>query len=136
MSKQQANTTIARAKQLERQEQLLQRFSECGSIIQACEESAVQRDAHYRWMATDPEYKERFLAAKQQAVDALEARVFQRANVDSDRLAEFLLRGLRPEVYGDRFKAEMTGKDGSPIQTESKVVVEFVRPQPLTGGDR
>lgn len=110
------NRTIARNKAAERQTAILQRFSECGSILQACEESGVSRDCHYRWLATDPEYKERFAEAKRQAIDALEARVFQRANVESDRLAEFLLRGLRPEVYGDRFKGEISGPNGGPIE--------------------
>ena len=97
------------------QEQFLERFSECGSVLQACNDTGVSRRNHYVWMADDPEYKKAFEAAKKEAVDALEARVFQRANVESDRLAEFLLKGLRPEVYGDRFKQEITGKDGGPI---------------------
>ena len=97
------------------QEQFLERFSECGSVLQACNDTGVSRRAHYVWLADNPEYKAAFEKAKREAVDALEARVFQRANVESDRLAEFLLKGLRPEVYGDRFKQEITGKDGGPI---------------------
>jgi hypothetical protein len=87
--------------------QFLERFSECGSVLQACQDTGVARRTHYDWLVDDPEYKAAFERAKQQAIDALESRVFQRANVESDRLAEFLLKGLRPELYGERMKSEV-----------------------------
>lgn len=104
----------------EQRAQFLERFSECGSVLQACNDTGVPRRTHYHWLSEDPQYKEAFERAKKEAVDALEARVFQRANVESDRLAEFLLKGLRPEVYGDRFKQEITGKDGGPIDIRAQ----------------
>ena len=55
--------------------------------------------------------------------------------VELDALKWFTSK-LRPDKYGDSSKLSVTGADGGAIQTESKVVVEFVRPQPLTGGDR
>jgi hypothetical protein len=109
----------------EQREQFLERFSECGSVLQACNDTGVARRTHYEWLAADPEYKAAFEVAKQQAVDALEARVFQRANVESDRLAEFLLKGLRPQIYGDRFKAEHSGPDGKPMETETTLRITF-----------
>ena len=125
MSKPKTQQSRARDTQLERQAEFLDRYSQCGSILQACQEVGVDRTRHYAWLVDDDTYRERFAKAKHEAVDALEARVFLRANVESDRLAEFLLKGLRPEVYGDRFKAEHSGPDGKPIQTETSVTVSF-----------
>ena len=127
----------------EQRAQFLERFSECGSVLQACNDTGVPRRTHYHWLSEDAEYKAAFEAAKREAVDALEARVFQRANVESDRLAEFLLKGLKPEVYGDRFKAELTGKDGGPIDiraakleslTDDELNVALDLQRKLTGG--
>ena len=101
----------------ERQDAFLERFSECGSILQAAQEAGMDRKLHYKWLVEVEGYKERYQQARLEAIESLEARVFQRANVESDRLAEFLLKGLKPEVYGDRFKAEHSGVNGGAIQT-------------------
>lgn len=109
------NALITKAKQYE----FLECFSGCGSLLQAAESAAVHRNSHYHWLA-DQDYRRAFMEAKLKAIDALESRVFQRANVDSDRLAEFLLKGLKPDVYGDRMKSELSGPGGAPIDIRNQ----------------
>lgn len=125
MKKASAHSRVPARVNNEQRAQFLERFSECGSVLQACSDTGVARRTHYEWLADDPEYKQQFERAKQQAVDALESRVFQRANVESDRLAEFLLKGLKPEVYGDRMKAQISGVDGGAIGVEVKHSIDF-----------
>ncbi len=45
----------------------------------ACEVAKVRRSSHYRWLENDPEYREAFELAKQDAADILEAEAFRRA---------------------------------------------------------
>lgn len=108
---------------------VLEQFAACGRVDLACERAGVDRGNHYRWLKKYPDYKAAFNAAHEQAVDLLEDRARERvmdtAN-PSDRLLEFLLKGLRPDKYGDRMKNEHSGPGGSAIPT--KVTVEFVRP--------
>ncbi|MCH7474353.1 MAG: hypothetical protein IIA27_06745 [Gemmatimonadetes bacterium] len=92
----------------------------------ACEVAGVGRSSHYRWLEKDPEYREAFELAKEDAADILEAEAYRRAveGVEkpvgwykgkpggtvreySDILLIFLLKALRPEKYRER--VEMHG---------------------------
>lgn len=98
-------------------------FRETGNVRQACDAADVARSSHYRWLDQDPEYREAFDLAREDAADILEAEAKRRA-VDgveeltgwykgeaggvvrkySDTLLIFLLKGLRPEVYRERME--------------------------------
>lgn len=97
-------------------------------------------------------WSERLRDAREQAADRLEAEAFRRAvdgvdepqigrvgkdqdgilkNQDgtpvvlkrySDGLLTLLLKANRPDKFKDRTSTEMTGKDGGPIKTETKVI--------------
>lgn len=109
-------------------------FAECGNITQAAKIAKIERASHYRWLE-DAEYKGAFDAAQEQAVDALEQEARRRAlhGVDepvfykgmecgairkySDTLLIFLLKGLKPAMYRDNLRAEISGPDGGPIES-------------------
>ena len=113
-----------------RQRAFLKAYSITGSVVKSAEAAKVERGMHYRWIK-DKEYQQAFEAARLEFADVLEAAVISRA-VDgtlepvfykgkavgairrySDGNAQFLLRGLRPDVYRDR--TEITGKNGGPV---------------------
>lgn len=123
------------------QDALLAAFAQCGNVLLSCARSGVGRATHYLWLKQDPDYAERFKLAEQDAVESLEAEARRRAHdglkrkkftksgdpiVDpetgeqyfereySDTLLIFLLKGLRPEKYRERF--EHSGPNGGPIQ--------------------
>ena len=96
-------------------------FRETGNVCLACQAAGVGRSSHYRWLEQDPEYREAFDQAKEDATDVLEAEAHRRAveGVEepvgwdkgvaggtvrrySDVLLMFLLKGLRPERYRER----------------------------------
>ncbi|MCH7564042.1 MAG: hypothetical protein IH968_09475 [Gemmatimonadetes bacterium] len=98
-------------------------FRENGNVRLACEAADVGRSSHYRWLETDPAYREAFGSAKEDAADILEAEAKRRA-VDgieefvgwykgepggvvrkySDTLLIFLLKGLKPDVFRERLE--------------------------------
>ena len=54
-------------------------FRELGNVRLACEAADVGRSSHYRWLDQDPEYREAFDLAKEDAADILEAEAKRRA---------------------------------------------------------
>ena len=97
-------------------------FSRCGSISKAAKRAKVDRGSHYHWMETDPEYPDIFQRAREQGLDAVEDMLHEEAiEARNITAAIFLLKGGRPEKYSDRWKGELTGKDGSPLFTQQNL---------------
>ncbi len=90
-----------------------------GKGLKRAEElSKVSRWCHYEWMKKDTAYRERFRQAKTILADEAEEEAYRRAFVGcdvpvfhsgkvpgsrksySDALAQFLLKGMKPRVYG------------------------------------
>ena len=105
------------------QRAFLAAFQQTGNVRLACEVAKVGRSSHYRWLEEHPEYREAFELAKECAADVLEAAAYRRAVTGwdepagwykgeagrmvrkySDVLLMFLLKGIRPEKYGDRME--------------------------------
>ena len=101
----------------------LSAFSECGNVTLACKMAGIGRKTHYRWLEADHRYAEAFREAEQAATDYLEAEAWRRAveGVEkpagwykgkaggsvreySDTLLIFLLKGLRPDKYRERYQ--------------------------------
>ena len=100
-------------------------FRETGNVRLACETAGVGRSSHYRWLGEDPDYRGAFELAEEDAADILEAEARRRAveGVEkpvgwhkgepggyvreySDVLLIFLLKGLRPERYRERYEVK------------------------------
>lgn len=111
-------------------------YNECGNITRAAEIAGVARQTHYDWMSDDEHYAAAFASATEHAADRLEQEARRRAveGVDepvfykgepcgtirkySDTLLIFLLKGVRPEKFRDRYSAEISGPDGAPVQLD------------------
>jgi hypothetical protein len=118
-------------------------YAEVGNVTRAAEIAEVDRSMHYYWMANDPDYKDQFREAENQANDRLEQEARRRAveglrrlkfgkdgrplidpetgepyyeHEYSDTLLIFLLKGAMPEKYKERQQTELTGKDGGPVE--------------------
>lgn len=104
-------------------------FAELGSVTHTARAAGIRRETHYKWLHSDPEYARAFREeATPRAADTLEAEAVRRAMQGvkrfkfyqgkpildpetkrpyyehdySDVLLIFLLKGLKPERYGDR----------------------------------
>jgi hypothetical protein len=109
------------------QQAFLQAFRACGVVSHAAQHAGIQRVRHYDW-CRDPEYVAAFRTAQEEAIDTLEREAWRRA-VDgvkrpvyqggkevgatteySDHLLMFLLKGLKPDVYRENWKGNLTVK--------------------------
>ena len=61
------------------QRAFLAAFRATGNVRLACKATSVGRSSHYRWLEKDPEYREAFELAKEDAADILEAEAYRRA---------------------------------------------------------
>ncbi|HEY6198149.1 MAG TPA: hypothetical protein VI231_06055 [Candidatus Binatia bacterium] len=101
-----------------RQRAFLAGFLAGESLKRAEDLADVSRWCHYQWMKSDALYRERFRLAKTILTDEAEEEAYRRAFLGydapvvyggkitawyksySDALAQFLLKGMRPEIYG------------------------------------
>ena len=118
---------------LQHQKRFLDCFAACGNILKASRWAKLNRAAHYHWMRGDPAYPALFAEAEARAARVLEDEAVRRAHdgvreavwhkgkivgyqlKHSDVLLIFLLKGLKPEKYRERFDHQLTGKDGAPL---------------------
>ena len=93
---------------------LLVAYAKCGRITEASRAAKVLWRNHYNWIRDDPVYAAAFAEAKGLAVERLEDEAYRRAEMGSDTLLIFLLKGAMPAKYRERY--EHTGADGAPLQ--------------------
>ena len=103
------------------------------SVTRAAATAGIGRNDHYRWLRDDNEYVAAFEASKEEAIQVLEDEAVRRAyeGVDepqfwqgqicgtvkrySDTMLIFLLKGLRPQKYRERWFGEISTSFNLPI---------------------
>jgi hypothetical protein len=86
-------------------------YSDCGSLIIACNYANIHPSSVKQWLANDDDFRNDYDVATDMAVAILEHEARRRALAGSDRLLEFLLKSLKPDVYRERYevKQEIAG---------------------------
>jgi hypothetical protein len=79
-------------------------FVECGAVLHACDIAGLSKTTHYRWLQEDPVYAACVARAELIAGEELEQVARERAKAGSDTLLIFLLKGLKPDKYGDSIR--------------------------------
>jgi hypothetical protein len=115
-----------------------------GDITAAAAAAKIDKGNHYRWLKQSEKYRADFAQARIEAGDLIEAGAIRRTREGTlepvfyqglkvgairrwpEGLTMFLLRGLKPEVYGQ--KTQITGADGGPL--EASMQVRFIDAQP------
>lgn len=124
--------------QQSKREAFLVAYVESANITKACIAASINRSTFYEWKK-DSEFAKSYELAEQQAGDMLESEAARRAQegvrrpvlykgevvvIDgeplyeheySDTLLIFLLKGVKPEKYRERYDAQLTGKDGAAL---------------------
>lgn len=126
----------------EKMKAMIQGFADTCNVVRAAKLARISRKIHYVWLEKHPDYAAVFEKTKRHAADYLESVAVERATTGwsegiyyqgsrcgsvrrySDGLLMLLLRGAKPELYGN--KTEISGPQGTPIQATIKVVL--VRP--------
>jgi hypothetical protein len=77
----------------------------------ACNYANIHPSAVKQWLANDNDFRNDYDVATDMAVAILENEARRRALAGSDRLLEFLLKSLKPDVYRERYevKQEIAG---------------------------
>ena len=105
-----------------KQRAFLAAFAVIGNVTGAAIAAGIHRRSHGNWLR-HPEYAEAFEDARQHSADHLEEVARARAVQGSDVLLIFLLKGLRPEIYRERF--EHSGPRGGPVAPSAVVHVSY-----------
>lgn len=102
------------------QQRFLKAYVVEGSISAAAAAAGINRCTHYAWSEAEV-YAKAFAQAQEAATDFLEQVGRAMAIGGNGAVLQFLLKGLRPEVYRDRH--EVSGPGGQPVmQTVMRVI--------------
>lgn len=88
----------------------LEGYVATGTISGGALFAGVHRHTVYQWQENSETFKADFEAVKDEVADKLEQEAIRRALTTSDTMLIFLLKGQRPEKYGDKTQHEVTVK--------------------------
>ena len=89
------------------QQQFIRCLENCANVTTVCADLKLARRTEYGWRQTTPGFARAWDSAMMLGIDSLEDVAKQRAVDGSDQLLIFLLRGLNPEVYGQRTQVDL-----------------------------
>jgi hypothetical protein len=87
-----------------------------GNVAFACKKVKVKRDTVYKHKRNDPAFAQEWKDSLSEAIDVVEGSLIHRATIDDTTAAIFLLKAHKPELYRERFTAEIAGIGGAPIR--------------------
>jgi hypothetical protein len=108
----------------------LDAFSRTANVTASAQAASIDRSSVYTARDRDPEFRQAWDRAEEEALDRLEAAAWQLALADHNpTLVIFLLKARKPTVYGEnapgfRNRLELTGAEGGPVQVDHDALVE------------
>ena len=87
-----------------------------GHVVLACKKAKVKRTTAYKHRRYDPEFAKAWTEALAEAIDVIEGSLITRAISDDTTAAIFLLKAHKPDLYREKFTAEIAGIGGAPIK--------------------
>jgi hypothetical protein len=100
----------------------LDNLKQYGSVFFAAKQAGINKTTAYRHRESDPEFAAAWEAAKDDALDLLEATAHKRAHSTSDTLLIFLLKAGRPAKYREIVYNRHGGEDGGPVLHEVRAI--------------
>jgi hypothetical protein len=119
------HSAVRRARRPDWKPRFLEVFRSTGNVRLSADAAGIERSTPYVRAARDPTFAQAWAAAREDALDVLEAEARRRALAGSDGLLMFLLRAHRPERYREtldlhlelRAEAErIAAKVGRPVE--------------------
>lgn len=68
----------------------------------ACQQAGISRALAYQWRQSNEEFRKQWDDAKEDGIDTVEAAMLVRAQQKDTVAGIFMLKNLRPSVYGDK----------------------------------
>lgn len=82
----------------------LELYAGTGNVTISAQGAGIQRSTVYERRKAYPHFAKLMDDAREQALEVLEGYAWKRAKDNSDTLLIFLLKSLKPDVYGDRLR--------------------------------
>lgn len=79
------------------------------NVRAACQKAGVSRSEAYRLRSVDPEFSRAWQESLQDGIDVIEATLMARAMKRDTVAGIFLLKNLRPEIYGENVNVNVSG---------------------------
>lgn len=95
-------------KSADKKKAFLEALCEKYSVYHSCKTVSIARSTAYEWRKTDTQFADDWDAAIDNAVDALEASLYERAKSSDTTAAIFLLKGAKPEKYRERYESSQS----------------------------
>jgi hypothetical protein len=86
------------------------------NVSAAARAANISRRAAYDWRDDDEAFRDEWDDAVAESIDGLEQVAWERAQDQSDRLIEILLKAHRPDKYVERKAVEFSGKVAARIE--------------------
>jgi hypothetical protein len=120
-----------------------------GNVRAACAAVATTQDTVYKLRKKSKSFAERWATAVDAAADRLEAEAWRRAHDGtlepvfykgeecgtirkySDVLLIFLLKGMRPDKYRERYQSTLVGDKASPVAVRMEVELKSLSDEEL-----
>lgn len=109
-------------KQADWEEKFLKLYANNGNVALSARGCGIARSTVYAARDNSPDFTAAMDAAREEAVEMLEAEAWARARKQSDTLLIFLLKSLKPGVYRETVRQEVTGADGG-----NPIMIQFVQ---------
>jgi hypothetical protein len=97
-------------------------FASTAQSTSLAKQAGIDRSTVYDHRNSDPEFAAAWEAAKEDALDLLEATAHKRAHSTSDTLLIFLLKAGRPAKYREIIYNRHGGEDGGPVLHEVRAI--------------
>jgi hypothetical protein len=109
------------------------------NIRAACQKAGISRSLAYKARLLDPAFADEWIKAIQDGIDVIEATLMARAMKSDTTAGIFLLKNLRPEVYGENVNVNVSGsltvEEVRQAQTSLTAKLDQIV-QTVTPGDR
>jgi len=102
----------------QRKKRFLAAYVNTGTITGGANAIGLRRGTVYDWLAKDDKFAADFEQVQDMVADNLEEEAIRRAYSGSDTMLIFLLKGLKPERYGERREHTLKGEGDKPIMME------------------
>ena len=79
------------------------------NVRAACQKAGISRSEAYRLRSADPVFLQAWRDALQDGIDMIEATLMARAMKKDTVAGIFLLKNLRPEIYGENVNVNVSG---------------------------
>lgn len=98
------------------EKKFLELYRKSGNVSLSASGCGINRSTVYERRKAHPDFAQRMDEVREEAIEVLEDAAWKRAKKSSDTLLIFLLKSLKPDMYRETQRHELTGANGGAIE--------------------